>query len=43
MENIEYKNDTVITNGNFFKINSNLNIAADGKNSSIKKLLKTTI
>ncbi len=42
IENIEYKNDTIITNGNFFKIKSNLNIAADGKNSSIRKLLKTT-
>ena len=38
---LEYNNDKVITYGSDFKVYSDLNVAADGKNSFIKKLLKT--
>ncbi len=39
--NFQYTPENIITNTNYSKIISDLNIAADGKNSFVKKVLKT--
>ena len=43
IKDIFYENDRIITKQNDFFINSNLLLASDGKNSSIRKIFKTPI
>ena len=40
-KNFDFKNEKIVTNANNIKVFSDINIAADGKNSHVKKYFKT--